>query len=42
MKKKDPIFFRGVRSLKNIISKKNIPEDEYIFATYSENKNRFL
>ena len=39
LKEKAPSYFRGVRSLKNIIQKKNIPEKEYIFGSFSKIKN---
>ena len=41
LKEKDPLFFRGVRSLKNIINKKNIPDDQFIYVTHSVLKNEY-
>lgn len=41
LKEKAPSYFRGVRSLKNIIEKKNIPEEEYIFGSFSKVKNNW-
>lgn len=41
LKENDPLFFRGVRSLKNIISKKNIPDDQFIYVTHSISKNEY-
>lgn len=41
LKYKFPSFFRGVRSLKNIIGKKNIPNDQFIYVTHSMLKNNY-
>ena len=38
LKQKYPSFFRGCKSIRDIIKKKNIPEDEYIFMLFNKTK----
>ena len=42
LKEYDPAYFYGsIKTTKNIIGKKNIPEDQYIYATYNGKKDEW-